>query len=89
MGSKLLKQVKQTDLGVSNKTQTYSQFIFSTSLTYRPPVVTPSKTPDSGFTKGGTIPGEVIIFPPEPPSNDIMINAGDYLLINSTDKFII
>lgn len=84
----LIERTNST-LGPGTPEKTYAEIIYNRRRTYKPPVGGPIRRPFQ-YVGGGIIPGW-----PGPgdklPSvtNGLLINPTDFLLINSTDKFII
>lgn len=86
---------KTTSLGIQNTTL-YSNRIVREVANFKPPVSYQAGALSTlGYASSGQTPGGVgpspAPPPPQPPSltNGMLINTTDYLLINSTDKFII
>lgn len=79
-----------SNLGLGAQAKTYNEQAYQRRLNYKPPVAGPVRRPFE-YVGGGVVPGGIGPSPILPPSpgNFILANSTSYVLINSTDKFII
>lgn len=69
--------------------QTYTEIAFKAASSYKPPI-TRQPIAFPGFVGGGVVPGGPGQGSPTPTiTNGLLIDINSFLLINSTDKFII
>jgi len=78
---------KTSALGAGPQTNTYVEQSFNRRLNYKPPVGGPIRRPFQ-YVGGGIVPGGIAA-ESRTPTDLLLVNPTSFLLINSTDKFLI